>query len=213
MLDWLNENNGFIIALLTFIYVLTTILILIANRKTTKLSQNQLIEMKNQNFEMNRGVLIARFQEIDNKLILSFENIGKSLIQNAHISISKEFFESFEENQWPKIKLLIENSTKQKHYFAPNQILNYFVYKLTSGDDFYQRLKNTTVYFEFNYETLDQKITEKTCINLNPILASFYGLNFEEIMTNKVTESIDLLTKEIKEQNRILAQKTNQKIN
>ena len=211
MINWLNENSGLIMAILTLVYVIATLFILRANNKTTKISQKQLTEMQNQSFELNRGVLIARFQEIDKNFILSFENIGKSIIQDAIIKISKDFLDVFETDEQLYIKNLLISSTNQKHYFAPNQILNYFIYQLLSHNALYERLKKTTVEFGFEYTTLGRRINEKYVINLNPILASFYGLKFEEILNEKITNSIEEITKELRTQNNIIL-KTSQKI-
>lgn len=204
MIVWLNENSGFIMATLTFVYVIATLFILIANNKSSQISQKQLSEIQNQSFEMNRGVLIARFQEIDKNLILSYENIGKSVIQNAKIKISGEFLNIFETVEQLKIKEILESSTNNRHYFAPNQVLNYYIYHLLSQNTLYERLKKTTVEFTFEYETLGRRISEKNIINLCPILASFYGLKFEEIMNEKTANVIREIAEELRNQNNIL---------
>ena len=40
-IEWLNENNGFIMALLTLVYVIATIFICIFNYKSAKATKEQ----------------------------------------------------------------------------------------------------------------------------------------------------------------------------
>lgn len=203
MITWLNDNSGFIMAILTLLYVFATVFILCANNKTAKIAQKQLAEMKTQTFELNRGFLIASFNVVNNCFVLTIKNIGKSLVEKAKITISSSWLEIFSDKE----KELLINLTQQEIYLAPNQELNYFIDMIPIKN--YEKHKNSTVIFCFEYNTLAKNIKDEIAINLNPILASYYGWNFEELMTKNLTTSIDGIAKNVSTQNDILARQNN----
>lgn len=80
-MEWLNEYQGFVMVILTAIYALTTIWILLANRKSVE-------EARRSREEENRPYVIVFFEHKPNGVInLVVKNTGKTLANN----ISFEF--------------------------------------------------------------------------------------------------------------------------
>lgn len=55
MIEWINENNGFLMVIITSVYVVATIVICIFNGKSAKASREQIIAMQKQQ-EQNMGL-------------------------------------------------------------------------------------------------------------------------------------------------------------
>lgn len=82
---FLDEHDGFFMALLTFVYVVFTILIFISNNKSVK-------EMKLAREEEYRPFIVSYIQTKPNGTTeLIIENIGKTVAKNVEIEISPEF--------------------------------------------------------------------------------------------------------------------------
>lgn len=61
MITWINDNNGFVMAILTFVYVIATIFICIYNGKSANATRKQTEESQHQFEESNRAHVIPRF--------------------------------------------------------------------------------------------------------------------------------------------------------
>lgn len=85
IIKFLDQHNGFIMAILTFVYVVFTIFIFIANSRSVK-------EMKLSREEENRPYIISYFYlKPKGTAELIIENIGKSIARNVSIKIFPEF--------------------------------------------------------------------------------------------------------------------------
>lgn len=68
MITWMNENSGFLMVVITFTYVIATILICVFNWKSAKASRDQIISSQKQQ-EQNAGLqLYSMRKEIINKI-------------------------------------------------------------------------------------------------------------------------------------------------
>ncbi|WP_142303555.1 hypothetical protein [Evansella halocellulosilytica] len=84
VISWLNQNQGAVLATLTFIYVVATILIFRANYSSVR-------EMKKAREEENRPYIIVFTESIGNGGInLIVKNIGKTLATNIEILSTPE---------------------------------------------------------------------------------------------------------------------------
>lgn len=61
IINWLNCNNGAVMAILTFVYVVATILICSCNHKSAVATQQQTAESQRQFEEQNRAHIIPKF--------------------------------------------------------------------------------------------------------------------------------------------------------
>lgn len=113
MIEWLNANQGFIMCLLTFVYVVATIAIVIMNRMT-------IIEMKKTRVAESRPYVFVSLHKDPRDICfyLRVKNYGKTgaIINNLAIT--------------PALKL-VDNEDKlrflERSVLAPNQTLQFLV--------------------------------------------------------------------------------------
>lgn len=85
MIAWMNSNNGFVMAVLTFVYVIATIFICVFNGKSASATRRQTEEAQRQFEENNRAHVIPRFVTLEGQLYcLAFHNIGKTMAGEIH---------------------------------------------------------------------------------------------------------------------------------
>lgn len=113
MIEWLNQNQGFVMSVLTAVYVLATIVIVVYNRKSIK-------EMQESRKAESRPYVFAYLHKDPRDLCfyLRIKNYGKTgaLIENIEIS--------------PKLKFVGETETKdflKNVVLAPDQLLQFIV--------------------------------------------------------------------------------------
>lgn len=94
LITWMNNNNGFVMAVLTFVYVIATIFICIFNGKSASATRRQTEEAQRQFEESNRAHVIPRFVTLEGQLYcLAFHNIGKTMAEKLIINISAKWLE------------------------------------------------------------------------------------------------------------------------
>lgn len=94
MIEWMNNNNGFVMAVLTFVYVIATIFICVFNGKSASATKKQTEEAQRQFEESNRARVIPRFVTLEGQLYcLAFHNIGKTMAGKLVINVSSEWLE------------------------------------------------------------------------------------------------------------------------
>lgn len=94
MIAWLNSNDGFAMAVLTFVYVIATIFICVFNGKSASVTRKQIEESQRQFEESNRAHIIPRFITLEGQLYcLAFHNIGKTMADKLIINVSSEWLE------------------------------------------------------------------------------------------------------------------------
>lgn len=103
--DWLMVG-------ITFVYVVATIFICVANVKSAKATRDQLSESKRQFDEENRAFVTATFDIIRSGLaVLCIENHGKQIANNVEIRISKEFVDNIsDEGSKTRVQELCKSS-------------------------------------------------------------------------------------------------------
>ena len=100
MIAWMNSNNGFVMAVLTFVYVIATIFICVFNGKSASATRRQTEEAQRQFEENNRAHVIPRFVTLEGQLYcLAFHNIGKTMAEKLVINVSSEWLECLRNTQ------------------------------------------------------------------------------------------------------------------
>jgi hypothetical protein len=107
MIAWLNTNQGFVMALLTFVYVVATIVICAFNAKSAKAAREQTKEIKRQFDEENRPYITVELI-LEKRLFyfLKFSNHGRKIANNVKIELDQDFIDSLTE---PSAKARLEN--------------------------------------------------------------------------------------------------------
>ena len=106
---FLDEHSSALTVIVTAIYTLTTIAILLANRKAAKAAKEQVLEMQRQFVENCRArIEVEVIFERRCFYGLRFVNNGMLTAQNVRISFEQSFIDSIEESNFA------ENLAKQK---------------------------------------------------------------------------------------------------
>jgi len=114
MIDWLNTNQGFVMSLLTMVYVVATIIIVVFNRKTIK-------EMKDSREAESRPYVFIYLDKIprETHCFLRIKNYGKSGAQLNDVSITPNL--TFNKGALPRDFL-------SSVILAPSQSLEFLVF-------------------------------------------------------------------------------------
>lgn len=100
IINWLNCNNGAVMAILTFVYVAATILICSYNHKSAIAAQQQTAESRKQFEEQNRAHVIPKFDVLEGQLYcIVFQNIGKTMADNLQIIVSPDWIDCLKKTQ------------------------------------------------------------------------------------------------------------------
>lgn len=100
IIQWLNENNGFVMAILTAVYSITTFLICIFNYKSAAAARKQTKESIRQFEESNRAYVIPRFETLEGQLYcLVFQNTGRTMAEKLNIKVSAEWLDCLKKTQ------------------------------------------------------------------------------------------------------------------
>ncbi len=92
VVNWLNNNEGCTMTILTFVYVVATILICWYNAKSASATREQIKESRYQFQENIRANVIPRFITLEGQLYcLAFHNIGKTMATKLNIKISEDW--------------------------------------------------------------------------------------------------------------------------
>ena len=114
-MEWLNENNGAIMVIITIIYVVATVAIMIANNRSAKSADLQLKEMKRQYEDTNRPLVEVEFLYINRSQFgLRFINNGTHTAQKVKIDLSDNFINSLEESGAKDIAEQLRNQKEKE---------------------------------------------------------------------------------------------------
>lgn len=98
MIQWCNENNGFIQAILIFVYVVATVFICVANLRLAHASKKQLDYQRKHDEDVNRARVVPSLRILEGTLIcLCFSNIGHEMGSNLKISFNEEWIRAYEQ--------------------------------------------------------------------------------------------------------------------
>lgn len=121
-MNWLNENNGFLMVILTSVYVVATIIICWANLKSAKASREQTAEQKRQFEAINRPQIDVSLEIIrSNSVALKVENTGTKYAHDVNVEINDDFIDQIENQKNRELLVKISTSTynvgiRQKWY-------------------------------------------------------------------------------------------------
>lgn len=187
-IDYLNHNSGAMTFLITFVYVIATIFICLANIKSANATREQLLEQKRQFEETNRPIIEVEFICKNGVYYgLSFVNNGKYTAQNVKIQFDKSFIDSIPEETFAKLLHAQEGKTC---VIGVNQHHDLFIV----SNDYYDKKFNAIVATgNLEYEARGKIYKDKFCIDVSNYL--------DIISVVKEDRKTKDLLKAIKEQN------------
>ena len=171
ILDWMNSNNGMIMALLTFVYVAATIQILKVNKDMVKES------VKLREAESRPYVVAYLEERATGGVYLVIENIGKSMAYNVKVSSDIEI-------KYPRIHQ-ISNSYVFNNSFslAPNQKIDFFIHHLVDDEKVKEDINGLYPIYNLTmrYENSNNKYTDENVVDINIIKQRIYEVNKDRL--------------------------------
>ena len=169
IIEWSNENSGFIMALLTLVYVVATIFICIFNSKSAKATKEQTNEAYKQFIENTRAHIVPKIKELEGEMLcLVFENIGKEIATEVEIDVNEEWLEKLEKTKtFPEVANSLRKIKGKKLFLTVNQTMYYGLCVPGNGFDDFKKLGEEELIINIKYKTLDRIYEEKYDIPLN----------------------------------------------
>lgn len=192
MIEFLDIHAGSLTFIVTFVYVVATIFICIANIRSAKATREQVAEQKRQFDESNRAYVTVHFEVTPSKLYtLCVCNHGNKVAKNVHLEISGEFIEELEND---KVKHLLKNTKESKIDIGIGQ--KWYLWLGVLGD---RVTMQKSVAFNLTYSDDNTSYNEAYNINLSAfnwqLLCSPDDKEYEQ--TKKIANSIDKISKSL----------------
>lgn len=205
IIRWCNENNGFIMALLTFIYVAATILICIFNYKSAKATKDQTKAAYDQFIENSRAHIVPKIIELEGEMLcLSFQNIGKDIATDVVINVSEKWLKKLEKTfTFPEVANSLRTIKKKKLFLTVDQQLCYGLCIPGNGHDDFKTIGETPLKISVSYKTLGNNYEEHYEI---PLDGYNYMVNISDYarLTKKQIQEMRNTNKELKNINNTL---------
>lgn len=160
MIEFLDIHAGSLTFIVTFVYVIATIFICIANVKSANATRKQVAEQKRQFDESNRAYITVHFEVTPSKIYtLCVSNHGNKIAKNVHLEFDNNFIENLQDDTAKRHLTATKNSMidvgiSQKWYL---RIGNF-------GD---KELMSKTVAVNVTYEDDKNKYNESYNIDLS----------------------------------------------
>lgn len=174
MLEWINNNQGFVMVVLTAVYVIATIAICLFNYKSAQATREQVAESARQFEETNRAFLTVYADFIRNGLfVLCVSNSGNKPAKEINVNIGEEYFKNIKQEFLPNVEKFVKSNfmlgLEQKFYLTLGGLLDY------------EKLSNESMFLELTYQDDKRKYSEKIEIRLKEIA---WSLNYTSPITD-----------------------------
>lgn len=210
LVKWINDNNGFIIALLTFVYVIATILICVFNYKSAKATKEQTKESYEQFIENSRARVVPKIIELEGEILcLCFQNIGKDIATNLIIDVNEDWLKKLEVTKtFPEVAGSLRKLKNKEIFLTVDQKLCYGMCIPGNGHPDFKILGEETLIINVSYKTLNKDYCEKFEIPLDSYnfmvnQSDYARLTKKQIQqmkeTNKELKNINYSLKKINE--------------
>ena len=201
IIEWLNNNSGCIMAILTFVYVVATILICVYNSKSAKATSEQTKELYRQFLESNRANVVPMIIVLEGQMLcLSFQNVGKSIATDVKICVNESWLKKIEiTHSFSKVANALREIRKKKVVLTVNQNMCYGLCVPGNGHNDFDILKEIQLKIDISYKTLGNNYKEHYEIPLEGYSGGLINTSdYVRMMQKQITE--------IKNTNKELAQ-------
>lgn len=198
MITWINDNNGFVMAILTFVYVIATIFICIYNGKSAMATRKQTEESQRQFVESNRAHVIPRFITLEGQLYcLAFHNIGKTMAEKLLIDVSSEWLNCLRNTEKNAgVAETLENLKKIEIFLPAEDKYVYSICVPADGTGDYQKLCEKPLIIDIQYYSDGKKYKEKFELPMKGINCIINASDYVR-MEQKKRESLHEIGKQI----------------
>ena len=174
MLEWINSNQGFVMVVLTAVYVIATIAICLFNYKSAQATREQVAESTRQFEETNRAVVTVYADFIRNGLfVLCISNSGNKIAKEINVNINKEFIENIKESYLEDIEKFVGSNFSlgigQSFFLALGGLLDY------------EKLSKESMFIQLTYQDDKRKYSDNVEIRLKEIA---WSLNYTSPITD-----------------------------
>lgn len=180
MTDWL-------MVIITFVYVIATIIICIFNGRSAKAAQRQIAESQRQFNESNRPYISCRYILVNRVgCCIRFHNYGNRPAKNVKFKINQEFLNSLSDSTTP-FKETFSKLNTSEYFFGIGQ---YYDFYFANIQDFKHNRTNFEV--EINYSCNEKNYIDKFSIKFEEELPIFS-------MNDPNLEAIESISKKIEQ--------------
>lgn len=198
LISWMNSNNGFVMAILTFVYVIATIFICVFNGKSASATRKQTEEAQRQFEENNRAHVIPRFVTLEGQLYcLAFHNIGKTMAEKLIINISPEWLECLKNTQKnSKVAETLKNLREIEIFLPADDKYMYPICVPADGTGDYSRLCEKPLRIDIEYYSREKQYKEQFELPMKGINCIINTSDYVR-MEQKKRDSIDKIGEQL----------------
>lgn len=198
LISWMNSNNGFVMAILTFVYVIATIFICVFNGKSASATRKQTEEAQRQFEENNRAHVIPRFVTLEGQLYcLAFHNIGKTMAEKLIINISPEWLECLKNTQKnSKVAETLKSLRKIEIFLPADDKYMYPICVPADGTGDYSRLCEKPLRIDIEYYSREKQYKEQFELPMKGINCIINTSDYVR-MEQKKRDSIDKIGEQL----------------
>lgn len=200
IIEWLNTNNGFVMAILTLVYVVATILICLFNYMSAKATKLQIEESNRQFMENSRAHIIPKIIELEGELMcLIFENVGNDIAKEVKIDVDEKWISKVEQtNTFPETAQKLRNLKSNQLFLSVGQKICYGLCVPGNGYDDFKIMGEEILKIHITYRTINRTYDELFEIPLNTY----------DYLVNQ-SDFVRLTKKQIKEEKNIVSELKN----
>ena len=174
MIECINNNQGFMMVVLTAVYVIATIAICLFNYKSAQATREQVAESARQFEETNRAFVTVYADFIRNGLfVLCVSNSGNKPAKEINVNIGEEYFKNIKQEFLPNVEKFVKSNfmlgIEQKFYLTLGGLLDY------------EKLSNESMFLELAYQDDKRKYSKRIEIRLKEIA---WSLNYTSPITD-----------------------------
>lgn len=185
IIQYLDTHNGAIMVIITFIYVLATIAICVANLRSAKATRNQLEESRRQYEEEHRAFISYEFIYEERLWYgMSFTNHGKRIANDVQIQLTDTFVNSMESDTMKNELFRLKGKT-----FTLGIGQSYDIF--FGGDEFRERKEKIPIHGMIHYRDRKSSYSEEVFIDFEKYPPIFSVTTGEE----KIGDAIKTMSK------------------
>ena len=202
VIEWLNKNNGAVMAVLTLVYVVATIVICFFNYISLKEVRNQTKEAQRQFEEANRAHVIPRFITLEGQLYcLAFHNIGKTMANKLKIQVSGEWLSCLKRTKKnSRVADVLSNLANTEIFLPADDKYLYSICIPADGTGDYMILCEKPLIIKISYRSGMKFYSEEFVLPMKGINSILNTSDYVR-MEGKKRESIDAIQTQLKNMN------------
>lgn len=199
MLEWINDNNGALMVLLTGVYVIATVVICAFNRRSIEAAHEDSLAAEARMQEQIRARIVPRLTVLEGDILcLGFYNIGLTHAVDVVISVSDDWIEALAATEkLPKTAESLRRVKNQKSYFVPGEERLYPLCVPADGTSDMEKLQSVPAVIEVVYSSNGITYSDEFVL---PLMGAEWLVETSDYvrLEKKKIKAIEGLTKQVK---------------